>query len=32
MTLSGHDGADAKPYQEQEVREAVRRAREKEGV
>ena len=31
LTLSGHDGADAKPYQEQEVREAVRRASEEEG-
>ncbi len=31
ITISGHDGADAKPYQEQEVREAVRRASEEEG-
>ncbi len=31
FTLSGHDGADAKPYQEQEVRAAVLRAHEEEG-
>jgi predicted RNA binding protein YcfA (HicA-like mRNA interferase family) len=31
LTLSGHDGTDARPYQEQQVREAVRRAREEEG-
>lgn len=31
LTLSGHDGADARPYQEEQVREAVRRACEEEG-
>jgi HicA toxin of bacterial toxin-antitoxin, len=28
VNLAGGDGADAKPYQERDVREAVRRARE----
>ena len=31
LSLAGHDGADAQPYQERDVREAVRRAREEEG-
>ena len=31
ITISGHDGDDAKPYQEQEVRAAVRRASEEGG-
>jgi hypothetical protein len=31
LSLAGHDGADAQLYQERDVREAVRRAREEEG-
>ncbi len=30
LTLAGHDGDDAKAYQEKEVREAVRQAEEEE--
>jgi predicted RNA binding protein YcfA (HicA-like mRNA interferase family) len=30
ITLSGHDGHDAQPYQERDVREGIRRAREEE--
>lgn len=30
VNLSGHDGSDAKPYQEQQVREAIERAQEAE--
>ena len=30
ITLSGQDGSDAKPYQEQDVAEAVRLANEQE--
>jgi predicted RNA binding protein YcfA (HicA-like mRNA interferase family) len=30
VTISGHPGHDAKPYQEKQVREAVRRARDAE--
>ena len=30
ITLAGADGADAKPYMEKDVREAVQRAREAE--
>jgi hypothetical protein len=30
VTLAGPDGADAKPYQEKQVREAITRARAKE--
>lgn len=30
LALSGHDGDDAQPYQERDVRDAVRRAREEE--
>ena len=30
VTLSGHDGADAAPYQERDVREAVQQAKEAE--
>ena len=31
VTLSGHDGDEAKPYQERDVREALRTLREAQG-
>ena len=31
VTLAGADGADAKPYQERDVREAIRRALTQKG-
>lgn len=31
VVVSGHDGADAKYYQEREVREAIARAEERQG-
>jgi predicted RNA binding protein YcfA (HicA-like mRNA interferase family) len=30
LTISGKDGADAKPYQEREVRDAVREVQQRE--
>lgn len=31
VTLSGHDGDDAKPYQERDVREALQKLRDAQG-
>lgn len=31
ITLSGHDGADAKPYQVRDVEEAIRKVKEVQG-